>query len=732
VSLTDDVLRRIARVTHARHLGFVELVGLAELDPATAFRGAVLRGDLSGQDLGGFDFTGATFADCDLTGADLARTLGVTPEMLANAVTDAATRPPRAFFWDGGRAPSWAEDWGRDGYGAWVSFRVPGTEVTQRMRWCPPGTFMMGSPDDEPDRSTNEGPRHKVTFAQGFWMFDTACTEQLWTAVTGAPPPGITRSARFPVTRVSWHDAVNFTRRLNTRLPGLSIGLPSEARWEYACRAGTQTPHSFGEQVTQQLVCFASEAPVAAASLPANPWGLYEMHGNVWEWCEDHWHGTYDRAPGDGSAWLLPCAEAAAYRVIRGGSWNGDAQDVRSAFRAYDDPASRFADLGFRCARVQTASGAERVAAPADPARRTGAERVRPQGTPGAATARSGLATGGGTTPDWATSSGEDDFGRFADITVPGTDVTQRLRWIPLGRFCMGSPATEPGRTKHEGPLDEVALDRGFWLFDTPCTQALWEAVMANNPSRFRSPTRPVESVSFNDATAFVGALNGCIPGLGLSLPSEAQWEYACRAGTTTATYAGALEIVGANNAPVLDAIAWYGGNSGEGFDLESGHDSSDWPDKQYGHTKAGTRPVGLKQPNQWGLHDMLGNVREWCLDLWHDTYDGAPADGSVWLEGGKVFACRVMRGGSWNDNARNVRAAYRNHNDPANRNDNVGFRCARAHERVGGSAPEQVCLHGVAGHRRRSPKPAAAGVLVGSPEGFAKARRPVAQWDDQ
>jgi formylglycine-generating enzyme required for sulfatase activity len=679
VSLTDDVLRRIARVAQARHLGFVELVALAELDPATAFRGAVLRGDLSGQDLGGFDFTGATLAHCDLTGADMTRTDGVTPEMLANAVTDAATRPPRAFFWDGGRAPSWAEDWGRDEYGAWVTFRVPGTDVTQRMRWCPPGTFMMGSPDDEPGRFDSEGPRHTVTFAQGFWMFDTACTDKLWTAVMGEPPAGTRHDGRFPVTGVRWRDAGDFARRLNTKLPGLSIGLPSEARWEYACRAGTQTPHSFGEQVTQQQVCFASKAPVAAASLPANPWGLYEMHGNVWEWCKDTWHATYLGAPGDGTAWLEGATGAGgAGRVFRGGSWGSDARRVRSACRDCDDPADRGGLVGFRCARVQTASGAERVAAPADPARRTGAERVRPQGTPGATTARSGVATGGGATPDWATASGEDEFGRFADITLPGTDVTQRLRWIPPGRFRMGSPATEPGRTEHEGPLHDVTLDRGFWLFETPCTQGLWQAVMANNPSRFKSPTRPVECVSFDDAASFMVALNGRSPGLGLSLPSEAQWEYACRAGTATATYAGALEIVGENNAPVLDAIAWYGGNSGKGFDLESGHDSSAWQDKQYSHTRAGTRPVGLKRPNQWGLHDMLGNVLEWCLDHWHDTYDGAPADGSAWLEAGKTAAERVFRGGSWFDDARDVRSAYRNRRNPAYCNVDFGFRCAR------------------------------------------------------
>jgi pentapeptide repeat protein len=112
VSLTRDHFRRIAQVAHARYLGFADLVGLAELDPATAFRGAVLCGDLRGQDLSGFDFTGAEFCGCDLTGADLSRVEGVTLEMLDHAVVDETTVLPRPFFWANGRTPSWAEDWG--------------------------------------------------------------------------------------------------------------------------------------------------------------------------------------------------------------------------------------------------------------------------------------------------------------------------------------------------------------------------------------------------------------------------------------------------------------------------------------------------------------------------------------------------------------------------------------------------------------------------------------------
>lgn len=242
--------------------------------------------------------------------------------------------------------------------------------------------------------------------------------------------------------------------------------------------------------------------------------------------------------------------------------------------------------------------------------------------------------------PQWASAMGRDRFGLWASFTIEGEE--HRMRWIPPGRFLMGSPENEPGRWGDEGPRHlETAAD-GYWLAETPCTQALWRAVMGENPSRFQSPDRPVEQVSWEDCRRFLAALNQRIEGLDARLPSEVEWEYACRAGTETATYAGAMEIRGQRDAPVLDAIAWYGGNSGEGFELEGGHDSSDWPEKQYPHTRAGTRPVAQKGPNPWGLYDMLGNVNEWCEDLWCPSYE-APREGTY----------RVIRGGSWGTIAR-------------------------------------------------------------------------------
>jgi formylglycine-generating enzyme required for sulfatase activity len=218
-------------------------------------------------------------------------------------------------------------------------------------------------------------------------------------------------------------------------------------------------------------------------------------------------------------------------------------------------------------------------------------------------------------------------------------------------------------------------LTEGFWLFDTPVTQALWQAVMGDNPSRFKSPTRPVEQVSWDDSKNFIKKLNAEIPGLALCLPTEAQWEYACRAGTTTATYAGEMEILGERNAPVLDDIAWYGGNSGVDFDLDEGWDSSDWPQKQYDHKKAGTCRVKQKQPNSWGLYDMLGNVWEWCEDWWQGNLGSESAEGP---KGTREGADRVIRGGGWFDVARVVRAAYRINFVPGDRGNFLGIRCVR------------------------------------------------------
>ncbi len=285
-----------------------------------------------------------------------------------------------------------------------------------------------------------------------------------------------------------------------------------------------------------------------------------------------------------------------------------------------------------------------------------------------------------GRTEPWALEWGQDRFGAFQSFAVG--KVVQRMRWVPPGTFVMGSPVAEAGRFRNE-KLHEVTLTRGYWLADTPCTQAFWHAVMGNNPSRFQSPERPVEQVSWDDCQEFVAKLDGRVPGFGARLPSEAEWEYACRAGTTAATWAGALDLRGHNDAPVLDAIAWYGGNSGNDFDLNNGYDSSDWQQKQYPHTRAGPRPVRGKRPNPLGLFDMLGNVYEWCED-WYEPYASWPATDPTGHEAGSR---RVLRGGSWGESARHVRAAVRGADAPGHRLVFLGFRLARGQEPGRGAA---------------------------------------------
>jgi len=242
----------------------------------------------------------------------------------------------------------------------------------------------------------------------------------------------------------------------------------------------------------------------------------------------------------------------------------------------------------------------------------------------------------------WMSSYGEDDFGRWAAVSIAA--VEHKFRWCPPGRFLMGSPASEYGRFDDEGPQHEVELTLGFWMGEAPVTQRQWEAVAGSNPSHFKGPDQPVEQISWNDAQAWMSWANTRTGGLGLRFPTEAEWEYASRAGTTGATYRGG------NDAATLDAIAWYIANSGDT-----------------------THPVKQKAPNPWGLYDTLGNVYEWCAGdkrKYTRTRKVNPHGG---LGDG-----RVGRGGSWGNVAQTVRAAYRSARTSDYRFDYLGFRLAR------------------------------------------------------
>jgi formylglycine-generating enzyme required for sulfatase activity len=231
--------------------------------------------------------------------------------------------------------------------------------------------------------------------------------------------------------------------------------------------------------------------------------------------------------------------------------------------------------------------------------------------------------------------------------TVP--DLNLEMVYIHPGGFTMGSPDSEKGRYKNESPQTQVTLTKGYWLGKTAVTQGQWEALMAGNPSNVKGADHPVERVSWDDAMEFClrltereRAAGRLADGYVYTLPTEAQWEYACRAGTT-GPYSGADN---------LDNLGWYSLNSG-----------------------GTSHPVGQKQPNAWGLYDMHGNVGQWCRD-WFGDYPG----GSVTDPAGPAMGSfRVDRGGSCSLPARFCRSAFRRRLEPGSHENNLGFRLALA-----------------------------------------------------
>jgi formylglycine-generating enzyme required for sulfatase activity len=236
----------------------------------------------------------------------------------------------------------------------------------------PAGSFFMGSPDDEPERTTWEGPRHEVTFARPFAVGRHAATRGQFAAFVNATGhktsyqwrnPGFRQDDSHPVVCILWDDAKAYAAWL-AEVTGRPYRLLTEAEWEYVARAGTLTPFWWGSSITPAQANYNGEyvyagggskgeyrgGTVPVGSFAPNPWGLYNVHGNVWEWCEDTWHDTYDGAPTDGSAWVSKGSQSG--RVVRGGSWVDNPWFLRSALRdRYTDEDS---GCGFRLARTLT------------------------------------------------------------------------------------------------------------------------------------------------------------------------------------------------------------------------------------------------------------------------------------------------------------------------------------------------------------------------------------------
>lgn len=248
--------------------------------------------------------------------------------------------------------------------------------------------------------------------------------------------------------------------------------------------------------------------------------------------------------------------------------------------------------------------------------------------------------------------------------SVPQDDPQQLLRtfreeFVPITPGDNGMPRTfrmgDAAGTKDQQPVHEVTLRRSFHAARFEVPQNLWEAVMGSNPSRWKGRRNSAEMLSHGEAVEFCRKVTGLLKveklignDLVVRLPTEAEWEFVARAGTTTKYSFG-------DDPKDLDAHAWYTGNA-------AGNDP----------------PVGAKKANPWKLHDVHGYLWEWCSDVWHDSYEGAPKDGSAWLEGGESSR-RVLRGGSWKDGAGKLTSAYRWSEKVDYRDDAVGLRCVLA-----------------------------------------------------
>jgi formylglycine-generating enzyme required for sulfatase activity/serine/threonine protein kinase len=554
------------------------------------------------------------------------------------------------------------------------------------------GEFMMGSPPGDQDAENDEKPQHKVRISP-FFLGKTEVTEEQYQSVTGNNPSWFSRTGggndrvgdrstgEYPVQNVSWFDAITFCNALSEKdglkayysisesdvktreIHGTGYRLPTEAEWEYSCRARTKTMFSFGDDPSELGNHAWYSGNSAQATHPvglkrANDFGLDDMHGNVWEWCFD-WYSDkyYSQSPE-----VDPRGpEGAAARVLRGGSWGNDPRNCRSAGRPGRTPDERNVYFGFRVARGQSGTeGAQQAGAPSVAV--TPSSAALPSAEPKTASrTRAGAALSERSRP-----------------LLSSRSTGMKLLRIEGGEFMMGSPSGDQDAEDDEKPQHKVRIS-SFYLGKTEVTQEQYEAVMGSNPSWFSRtaggtdqvagrPTgdRPVENVSWLDAIKFCNALSEKdglkayyniagndvgvpeISGPGYRLPTEGEWEYSCRARSTAKFSFG-------DDPSKLEDHGWCSGNSGQA-----------------------THPVGLKGANDFGLYDMHGNVWEWCFDRYRGKYYGQSPEVDPQGPGESGAAYRLIRGGSWNFLPRICRSAIRYGRTPGLRIGDLGFRVAR------------------------------------------------------
>jgi len=445
--------------------------------------------------------------------------------------------------------------------------------------------------------------------------------------------PSVTKGELLPVTNVFWNDCQDFIKKLNAKTNG-GYRLPTEAEWEYACRAGTTTAYFFGDAITTKHANSRERGAGQVIKLTTvgcykpNAFGIYDMHGSVWEWCEDKF-GNY---PAEALTDPKGPATGDGY-IMRGGSFVFNVSMARSSNRVILPP-TRLHVIGFGFRLVRTAENKTddllKVIKPNPVAviPAVGNLLVAPFTEAKAKEVQKLVAK-----------SLQKEVEEKEDL---GKGIKLEMVLIPAGRFMMGSPVSEVGRVDNE-TQHEVTLTKPYYMGKYEVTQEQWEVVMGNNPSsRTKGARLPVTDISWNDCQEFIKKLNAKTKG-GYRLPTEAEWEYACRAGTITAYSFG-------------DAITPKDANC---------------IDPKIGIPAA----VGNYQPNVFGLFDMHGNVWEWCEDWFGGYLAGVLMDPKGPATGGT----RVLRGGSFKDNISLVRSSMRGLNGPpAIRVSNYGFRLAK------------------------------------------------------
>jgi len=551
-------------------------------------------------------------------------------------------------------------------------FRVrlkDGTEGPE-MVVIPPGAFLMGIPDSDDDAYLHEEeqPQHRVRIARPFAIGRCAVTfdeyDRFCTATARQKPDdrGWGRDRR-PVINVSWHDAVAYCAWLS-RQTGHTYRLPTEAEWEYAARAGTCTPYWWGDTISQgDANCgygydqFDNEQTVPVGSFQPNPFGLYDTVGNVCEWVKDVYHVTllkdgyhhgYEGAPANGAAWGKPSDPGR--RVSRGGSWNYAKSYTRVSARDPWEPNFRHGFIGLRLA--QNLAFAHLLKPHAQEKKRsaphpTVAPRSHSSAPPVSQEAVTVLDPQAAMIPQdihgWSARklialqrSVAQVLGSKPVFRVRLKDGTEgpEMVVIPAGSFLMGAPDDDTRAGACEKPQHRVTIARPFAIGRYPVTQDEYERFCVGtgrgklSTLRGRGGRHPATNIAWQDAVAYCVWLSQQT-GQVYRLPTEAEWEYAARAGTTTCFWWG-------DDVHSIRGKASFEGN---------------------------TTPVGSFKPNPFGLYDTVGNVTEWVQDSFHGDYVGAPSDGSEWLvadserRGTGFFAdlfdrresrCWVLRGGSF------------------------------------------------------------------------------------